>query len=167
MKEEILEFGIKRENEERRDGGFCIVFEPNTKKYAHYKHPRSGISCFFGGGFDEDEDEKEGCLRELKEESGFFDFSHVEKLGNAFVHYFNSNKQVNRSAYTTCFLVILNSLKKGQQKLEAHEADFSLHFSTGTEILASQKSGNHNRDYEHWIYFLEKAEKRLKELKYL
>ena len=32
--EGILEFGIKRENEERRDGGCSVVFNPETQKYA-------------------------------------------------------------------------------------------------------------------------------------
>jgi hypothetical protein len=30
METEIPEFGIKRENEERRDGGCAIVFDPVT-----------------------------------------------------------------------------------------------------------------------------------------
>ena len=29
--EEILEFGIKREGEERRDGGCSVVFDPQTQ----------------------------------------------------------------------------------------------------------------------------------------
>ena len=28
----ILEFGIKRENEERRDGGSGVIFDPKTQK---------------------------------------------------------------------------------------------------------------------------------------
>lgn len=31
---DILEFGIKRENEERRDGGCAVVFDPVSQKYA-------------------------------------------------------------------------------------------------------------------------------------
>ena len=32
----ILEFGIKRENEERRDGGGVVIFDPETQKYVVY-----------------------------------------------------------------------------------------------------------------------------------
>ncbi len=30
---DILEFGIKRENEEQRDGGCAVVFDPVSQKY--------------------------------------------------------------------------------------------------------------------------------------
>ena len=35
---DILEFGIKRENEERRDGGCAVVFDPVSQKYAVYRN---------------------------------------------------------------------------------------------------------------------------------
>ena len=35
--ENILEFGIKRENEERRDGGGAVIFDPETQKYGVYR----------------------------------------------------------------------------------------------------------------------------------
>lgn len=34
----IPEFGIKRENEERRDGGCAVVFDPQNQKYAVTTH---------------------------------------------------------------------------------------------------------------------------------
>jgi ADP-ribose pyrophosphatase YjhB (NUDIX family) len=163
---EILNFGIKRKNEERRDGGCAVVFHPETKKYAVYKHPRTNVVCLFGGGFNDEENEKEGCLRELMEESGLIDFSHIEKIDKVHVHYFNRNKKVNRVAYATCILVVLNSLKREKQKLEEHENDFEFILSSEEEILNSWKSFNHDKDYDHWIYFMEKSKKRLKELGY-
>ena len=75
--DKILEFGIKRDNEERRDGGCAVVFDPENQKYAVYKNERNGVLGFFGGGFDEGEDEKEGVLRELIEESGLTDFLYI------------------------------------------------------------------------------------------
>ena len=164
--EEILEFGIKRENEERRDDGCCVVFDPETQKYAVYKHPKTDVYCLFGGGFNEGESEKDGCLRELREESGLFDFFHIEKVDKVICHYFNSNKDIYRMAYATCFLVVLNSNKKENLKLEDHENDFEHVWETDEEILFSWKSNNQNEDFGHWIYFLEKAVKRLIDLGY-
>lgn len=161
--EEILEFGIKRENEERRDGGCCVVFDPETQKYAVYKNLKNGVLGLFGGGFDEGEDEKTGVLRELVEESGLIDFLHVEKIDRVLTHYYNSNKEVPRVAYATCFLVILNSKKVQQTKLEEHE-NFELVWTTNDEILSSWKTRNHNHDYDHWVYFFNKAIKRAREL---
>lgn len=163
--EELLEFGIKRENEERRDGGCAVVFYPDTQKYAAYKNLKNGRIGLFGGGFDEEENEKDGVLRELVEESGLIDFLHVEKVDKVLTHYFNSNKEVARVAYATCFLVILKSSKIQQTKLEEHE-NFELMWVTNNEMLDNWKSQNENHDYDHWVYFLEKAVLKAKELGY-
>lgn len=167
MKEKnLLEFGIKRENEERRDGGVCIVFNPKNKRYAVYKNPkgRKDVSYLFGGGFDKGENEKDGCLRELVEESGLVDFSYIEHIDKVITHYYNINKGISRMAQVTCFLVILNSEKKEEPKFEDHEHDFQLFWKTDQEILDSWKNNNHDKDYDHWIYFMKKSVERLKEL---
>ena len=161
--EEILEFGIKREGEERRDGGCAIVFHPETQKYAVYKNLKNGHIGLYGGGFDEDEDERDGVLRELIEESGFVDFLHIERVDKVLTHYYNSNKEVARVAYATCFLVVLKSMSRQSTKLEAHE-NFELVWATPDEILSSWQSRNYNKDYDHWIYLLGKGVARLREL---
>jgi len=161
--EKILEFGIKRENEERRDGGCAVVFNPKTQKYAVYKNLKNGLLGLYGGGIEQDEDEKEGILREVTEESGLVNFLHVEKIDKVYVHYFNSNKNVNRFAFAVCFLVILENTDCIDTKLEEHEK-FELVWVTKNEILSNWESRNENKDYDHWIYFLEKAMKRIKEL---
>lgn len=161
--EEILEFGIKREGEERRDGGCAIVFDPKTQKYAVYKNLKNGKLGLYGGGFDEDEDEKDGVLRELLEESGFFDYLHIEKVGKVLTHYFNSNKEVARVAYATCFLVVLKSVDRVPTKLESHE-NFELVWITPREVLSHWESNNQDKDYDHWVYLLNKGVARLKEL---
>lgn len=160
----ILEFGIKRENEERRDGGCSVVFDPETQRYAVYRHPKSKALCLFGGGFDEGEDDRDGCLRELKEESGLIDYLYIEKMDSVTTHYFNRVKEINRVAYTTCLLVILNSKKREETRPEEHEKNFEFLWTTSDEILESWKISNANKDYDHWIYFFNKATKRIKEL---
>ena len=77
----ILEFGIKREREERRDGGGAVIFDPETKKYAVYRRLDNSWMGLFGGGVDENEDIREGVLREITEESGLNDFYLVEIAG--------------------------------------------------------------------------------------
>jgi 8-oxo-dGTP pyrophosphatase MutT (NUDIX family) len=164
--EEILEFGIKREDEERRDGGCSIVFDPVTAKFAVYTNLKNGTVGLFGGGFDEGEDEKEGVLRELVEESGLIDYKHIEKIDKVLTHYHNSNKGVNRVAYATCLLVVLNSRQSQQTKLEEHEK-FELMWKDSEEVIAFWESRNHNKDYDHWVYFMKKALKRIEELGYM
>ena len=53
---DIPEFGIKRENEERRDGGCGVVLDPQTQKYAVGKQTGDGLFRLFSGGVDPNED---------------------------------------------------------------------------------------------------------------
>jgi len=166
MNERILEFGIKRENEERRDGGFAIVFNPEVQKYAVLKHSDEDFLRFPGGGVGENEDLETGILREVIEESGLFDFLYVENMGAVMTHYYNNLKNVNRIAKASCFLVVLKSISLVPTKLEEHEK-FELTWVTNLEILNNwQKTRDTENRPSHWIYFLEKACKRLKELRY-
>lgn len=52
---DILGFGTKRENEERRDGGCAVVFDPETQKYAVYKNLKNGLLGLYGGGIEQKE----------------------------------------------------------------------------------------------------------------
>lgn len=160
----IPEFGTKRENEERRDGGCGVVFDPVSQKYAVNKL-HNGLLGLFSGGVDPDEDIQEGILREVVEESGLDDFQHVEKIGEALTHYHNILKNVNRVAHATCFLVILKSTREVETHHEEHET-FTLHWASYEEIVANWKSFNENNDHDHWLYFMEKAVRRAIELGY-
>lgn len=164
--EKLLEFGTKRENEQRRDGGFAVVFDPETKLYAVGRKIDDGFCIFFAGGVEDREDIKNGTLREVVEESGLNDFLYVEKLGEAWVHYYHTIKKVNRVAKATGFLVVLNSKNLVETQLEAHE-NFDLTWMTQREILENwEKTRTKDNQPEHWIYYLDKAEQRLIELGY-
>ncbi len=165
MENKIPEFGIKRENEERRDGGCAVVYDPVSKKYAIGKQTKDGLFRLFSGGVDAKEDIKEGVFREVREESGLHDFGHTELLAEAMTHYHNNLRNVNRVAKATCFLVILKSVALKLVELEEHEK-FTLAWATGAEILKNWEDRNENHDYDHWIYFLKKGMKRVKELSY-
>lgn len=165
MTETIPEFGLKRENEERRDGGCGIVFDPASQKYAVGEEHKSKLFRLFSGGVDPAEDIQEGVMREVVEESGLHDFLHIEKMAEAFTHYRNNLRNVNRVAKATCFLVILKSADLVPVKLEEHET-FDLVWATADEILSNWETRNENKDYDHWIYFMKKCVARAKELGY-
>lgn len=161
----MKEFGIKRENEERRDGGCAVIFDPKTKLYAIGKNTKDGMLRLFGGGVEKNEDIKEGIFREVVEESGLYDFSYIEKIAEVFTHYHNNSKNVNRIAKATCFLAILKSSNLVKVKLEEHEK-FYLTWETSEEIIANWKANNGNKDYDHYIFFLNKSVEKVKELGY-
>ena len=159
------EFGTKRENEERRDGGCAVVFDPQTQRYAVNKHEQNDLLGLFSGGVDVNETMKEGILREVVEESGLDDFLYVEKIAEARTHYHNMLKNVNRVADATCFLAILKTTHQVPVKREAHEK-FTLAWATAAEIFENWNARNTSKDYDHWIYFLQKAVARAIELGY-
>lgn len=161
----MLEFGIKRENEERRDGGCAVVFDPISQKYGVYRNLKNKMLGLYGGGFDDGEDEKDGVLREVIEESGLYDFLYIEKIEKVATHYYNSNKNVNRIALATCFLIILKSVKLQPTKLEAHEK-FELEWVTPKDLFFIWETNSKDKNYDHWIYFLKKAVNRAIELGY-
>jgi ADP-ribose pyrophosphatase YjhB (NUDIX family) len=164
MSDKVLEFGTKRENEIRRDGGCAVVFDPKTQKYAVGRCV-NGLLILYSGGVEAGEDIQKGVLREVKEESGLHDFEHVEKLVEAMVHYYHSGKKLNRVAFTTCFLAILKSTNLAQLHLEAHE-NFVLDWAEPDEIIKNWQKYNQNHDHDHWIYFLKKGVSRTQELGY-
>jgi 8-oxo-dGTP pyrophosphatase MutT (NUDIX family) len=159
----VLEFGLKRENEERRDGGCAIVYDPKGGKFAVGRQFGNGRLRFFSGGVDSNEDIQAGIIREVIEESGLHDFGHIEKLAEAMTHYYNSLRNVNRVAHATCYLIVLNSRDLLPVKLEEHEK-FELVWASADEILANFKKENANQDNDHWIHFMEKGIQRLREL---
>ncbi len=160
----IPEFGEKRENEERRNGGCAVIFNPETRLFAVGWREVQGLYWLFSGGVEAGEDIEQGVLREVREESGLYDFAHVEKVAEAEAHYRNSAKQVNRVAHATCFLVILKTANLVPTQLEAHE-QFTLSWVTPAEIRANWEA-NGEDGLGHWLYFLEKATERLAVLSY-
>lgn len=163
--EEMLEFGIKKENEERRDGGCAIVFDPVSQKYAVGEERDSGLFRLFSGGVNPHEDIQTGVLREVVEESGLYDFSYIEKIATAWTHFYNSLRKVNRLALATCFLVILKSTDLHEVQLEEHET-LTLKWVSASEIFSNWEARNQNNDLDHWVYFLKKSLVRAKELGY-
>lgn len=157
------ETGMKREKEERRDGGCAVVFDPKTQKYAFGKLGDGIGYDLYGGGVESDEDLQEGIIREVSEESGLHDFKSAEIIDDAFVHYFNHKKNVARVARATCMLVILNSNNTKETKLEAHE-DYKLVWAEPEEIISWWREHNSEHNFDHWIIFLEKGISRAVEL---
>lgn len=161
----IPEFGIKRENEERRDGGCGVIFDPQTQKYAVGRR-ENGLFILYGGGVDPNENIKDGVVREVTEESGLYDFLYIEKIEEVICHYHHNYKHLNRIAHATCFLFVLKSGDLVPTKHEAHE-NFTLDWSTPAEMLENWEARNQEKNYDHWIYFLKKSVTRLEELGYI
>ena len=162
MEETVPEFGTKRENEERRDGGCSVVLDPVAQRYAVGLR-EDGFVLLFSGGLEQGEEVEQGILRELREESGLHNFKHVEAVGKALAHYHNDAKGVNRVAHATCLLVVLEDPDALPVHLEAHE-HFTLAWMTPAEIRERWSEWNGEQNLDHWFYFLDRAVARAVEL---
>lgn len=159
-----METGIRRENEEFKDGGAGVVFDPKTQKYAIGLFP-NGKPLLFAGGVNKGERVYDAILREVQEESGLHNFKHIEHMGVSYAHYFNTAKQVNRVARAECLLIILENTDIKKHAREDHE-QFELAWMSAQEIRAWWVANDKSDDFKHYIRFLDEAVGRAIELGY-
>lgn len=160
-----METGQKREDEIFKDGGAGIVFDPQQQKYAVAKWRDNGRVTFLAGGKEEDETAHEATLREVKQESGLFNFREIHKLGVAYPHFYNEAKNLNRFARAEFVLIILENSEMRESIQEPHE-NFELVWMTAEEINNAYKKQNSGSDYEHYLYFLHQGVAKAIELGY-
>ena len=158
------ETGLKRENEEFRDGGAGVVFDPLSQKYAVALWQSGGISLFAGGP-DEGENVKDAIIREVKEESGLYDFAYTEWIETSYAHYYHRAKLLNRVARAECMLIVLNSTDTLPVQHESHET-FELAWKSAEEIKAKWLNDNDGGRYDHYLRFLNESVSRAIELAY-
>jgi leucyl-tRNA synthetase len=149
------ETGQKRENEQFADGGCGVVFDPEAQKYAFAQLP-DGKFLYFAGGRNEGESIKDAVTREVREESGLYDFASVDWIGKAYAHYMNPMKQIPRVAVADGFLVVLNSTNVQEHGREEHET-FQLVWKDAKEVLEYWQKNNSDEGYSHYIRFLKEG----------
>lgn len=114
-----------------------------TKKIKESKHYCASAVMFYGDKFlllysskhrhfslpqghrNEGEELIDTILREIKEETGFYDFEIIMPINTYGFRFYNKNQITHK--IITCFLVKLNSLKKNKKGFEAHES-YTNHF---------------------------------------
>jgi hypothetical protein len=118
-KEEVI--GSKKEGQgySFRQVSRLILYDPDSTKVAlgHFKIDNWCITL--GGGVDVGETPEKAALRELAEESGYYDIRNIVQLGSPIRTYFF--RDIYKERLATPFLVILNSHKCNQISLTATE----------------------------------------------
>lgn len=93
----------------------CIVQHPTDGTFLinRLKNWESEMYSLPMGGIDEGEDATQAGLRELKEETGFFDIAEVREVGMPyFASFYHEGKKVNRRAKISTIALKLKSLKQ-------------------------------------------------------
>lgn len=157
------ETGERRENEEFKDGGAAVVFDPKTQKYAVPEWRDDGRLGLYAGGVDDGETVHDAILREVREESGLHNFETVEWLDVAYAHYYHKAKDVNRVARAEGLLIVLENTDTHEVTLEEHE-NFELAWKSADEIVDYWNAHNSDGMYSHYIEFLLRGVARAIEL---
>ncbi len=112
-----------------RQNVVLIVEHWNEFKYLYIDYKKQNWKCFISGGVEKMETPKEAAMRELKEESGFFNIQKIEelpfKMANVF---YAAHKGVNRYSIVTAFYIKLKNadcLEIDQKEKEEHDVKWS------------------------------------------
>ncbi len=112
-----------------RENVVLIVKHWLEDKFLYIDYKKQNWKCFISGGIEKNESPKEAALRELKEESGFYNVKIIKempfKMANVF---YAAHKGVNRYSIVTSFYIELENshcLELDSKEKEEHEVKWS------------------------------------------
>lgn len=105
-----------------------VVLENVQGEVLMQKITRAGITQYGlpGGGIEENEEALAGALRELEEETGYYDVAEVRSLGTVEASYYNAFRKINRQALATGLYARLASDKQKELQLTDFEKETDL-----------------------------------------
>lgn len=158
----MLEFGTPHTNAQYRKSVGAIIFNPATKKILTLDWRVLPVHGIVQGGQDNGEDDVATLDREMTEETGYIDFEIQDKLGeNIISHFYAFQKKVWRKIELACYLVILNSEKQIEAKLDEVES-FDLVWMDIDDYITMV--ANHKPSIEHNFESLREFSIRAKKL---
>lgn len=137
----------------RKECATAFIKHPTEKKYLVLQWP-GGAAGFVGGGVEDGETAEEAIIREVKEETGFQNFSVVETImPHLYGHGYKLRKNVNCFDHDTVFMIELDDL--GREKSEEDNGDHQTVWLDEVEV-GKMISLDHHRFM--WEYYLEELE---------
>lgn len=114
-----------------RDCIMLVIKHPTQNKYLYLHNKKFGWNVLVQGGIEQDENPFVSAIREMTEETGFYDIKSITKLDFEMDNvYYAAHKNQNRYAIIQTFYIELNSLKQ----LE-HENESEILFATYKQLF--------------------------------
>lgn len=103
-----------------RDCIMLVIKHPTENKYLYLHNKKFGWNVLVQGGIEEGENPFVSAIREMTEETGFFDIKSIKKLDFEMDNvYFAAHKNQNRYAIIKTFYIELNSLDQIEHEAES------------------------------------------------
>lgn len=99
-----------------------VLFDPILKEYFYCDWPEYSLCCNVSGGVEEGENYEDALHREIKEETGFYDYKVIWKLWwDILSYYYMSKNNEYRVKEIESYLVFVDSSKKNPSSMEDDE----------------------------------------------
>jgi leucyl-tRNA synthetase len=152
------DFGAPIENAVDVTGAVVIVYDKTSNKFLGVTTKSNQGLWLNGGGSEGDETFEQTAIRELKEETGFSEYSSVVPLGEpVYSYYFNDVKKIAKRSYGQGFVFFVDKDKQGEPSHEDHETDFELGWYDYDALVdgVTRVGGG----VEHWLAMLANAKR--------
>lgn len=141
-----MQFWTPHANAVHRKTVIMVIYDPSIGEYFYCDRPEYGLCCNVSGWV-EDWESYEGALhREIKEETGFYDYTVIWRLWwRILTHYFMSKKHEFRVKDIESYLIFVDSSKKNPSAMEDDEV-FNIKSINYHNLLALMM-GYHNPNW--------------------
>jgi leucyl-tRNA synthetase len=134
----------------RKNCATAFIKHPTEREYLLLKWPDGHSVGFVGGGIETGETLEEAISREVKEETGFQNFSIVETLlPHLYGHGYKPRKDVNCFDHDTVFVVQLDDLEREGSEEEA--GDHKTVWLNETEVGGAISLDHHQFMWRHYL----------------
>ncbi len=140
--------GTPNKDEFTKKSIVAIVYNPHNKKYLTINWHDKGGRLFIGGTIKEQEEPLTCALREIKEETGYYNLELLRTLPLINHHYYAYNKNKYFNIECTGFLFSLKDETKYEQNLDEDEV-FSVEWVNKTTALKEIKDGLHHKTFTY------------------